>query len=156
MTEQMISFMEKNNGYILSCETQGYEFLDQDEKWICFENPNGSADIMWRVSEEDVFFFYGQWFDRFSLDEDGSAKVIELSESIMKDECYLWQLDVNGQRLLSLVNDEPGTFHQRSFDKLQLDVKGKVINLSDHQIRSQFVFWDPMFMEKVTKTPYLN
>ena len=156
MNHQMQSFMKKNNGYILTCQNRGYEFLDQGEEWICFDNPYGSADIMWRICDEEVFFFFGQWFERYSLDEDGIFRIVQLADSIMKDECYLWQVDVNGQRVLSMVDDRPGTFLEKSLGQLNLDFEDRTIQVSSTEIRSRFIFWDPKFMEHAAKSPYLN
>ncbi|MCF0259383.1 MAG: hypothetical protein HUJ54_05935 [Erysipelotrichaceae bacterium] len=156
MNQQIQSFMQENNGYILTCQNIGYEFLDQDEKWICFDNPYGSADIMWRFCNEEVFFFFGQWFERYPLDEDGIFQIVQLADSIMKDKCYLWQVDVNGQRVLSMVDDRPGTFFERSLEYLNLDFEDRTIQVSSTQIRSRFIFWDPKFMEQTAKSPFLN
>ena len=111
---------------------------------------------MWRFCNEEVFFFFGQWFERYPLDEDGIFQIVQLADSIMKDKCYLWQVDVNGQSVLSMVDDRPGTFFERSLEYLNLDFEDRTIQVSSTQIRSRFIFWDPKFMEQTAKSPFLN
>lgn len=155
MDRELYDFAREKNADIYTRGSEGYDFLEEDEKWICIANPNHSEDLMIRCSKDANLLCFDQWKQTFPNDPQGITSLMEQAENIMDDRSYIWKATIGSKQFISLVNDDPGIFYEMAREGLNSEIHRLLFHADISDFEQSFVFWDPMMMEP-EKTYFMN
>lgn len=155
MNQDLQNFIVENNGIVHDYTEEDYDFLDEGETCVLFENPNHSQDMLLVIGPDSLTLTFDVWSRTFMKDEQGIAELIEEARNILDVRSYIWKASINGQDIISLVRDDPGIFYDLCQKGFEVDINGSHLLVDPSSITQSFVFWDPMMMNP-TRSCWLN
>lgn len=149
MNQNLQNFIAENNGIVHDYTEKDYDFLDEGETCVLFENPNHSQDMLLVIGPDVLTLTFDAWSRTFIKDDQGISELIEEATNILEVRSYIWKASINGADFVSLVRDEPGVFYDLCQKGFEADINGTHLRVDPSSISQSFVFWDPMMMNPV-------